>query len=79
MQRYLIYRRLQSSATFDDALAELPSGQATYTYDDPTVLWDCTYVYGVTALDCRRWNRPSTARTRFTSSHDLLQRSEPDA
>ncbi len=52
VERYLIYRRLQSAATFDDAQAEVPSGQTTYTYDDATVAWNSTYVYGVSALDC---------------------------
>lgn len=52
VERYLIYRRLQSAAAFDDAQGEVPSGQVTYTYDDATVLWDSTYIYGVTALDC---------------------------
>jgi prepilin-type N-terminal cleavage/methylation domain-containing protein len=51
VERYLIYRRPQAGA-FDDALAQIPAGLATYQYDDPTVLFDSSYVYGVTALDC---------------------------
>jgi prepilin-type N-terminal cleavage/methylation domain-containing protein len=51
VERYLIYRRPQAGA-FDDALAAVPAGQAAYQYDDPTVLFDSSYVYGVTALDC---------------------------
>ncbi|MFI5214256.1 MAG: prepilin-type N-terminal cleavage/methylation domain-containing protein [Gemmatimonadales bacterium] len=51
VERYLIYRRL-AAGTFDDALAEIPAGLASYTYDDATVLWDSTYYYGVTAIDC---------------------------
>ena len=51
VEKYLIYRHL-ASGIFDDALAEVPAGQTSYTYDDKSVLWDSTYVYGVTALDC---------------------------
>jgi prepilin-type N-terminal cleavage/methylation domain-containing protein len=51
VERYLIYRRLQAGA-FDDALAQVPAGLANYQYDDPTVVIDSSYVYGVTALDC---------------------------
>lgn len=51
VERYLIYRRPQGGV-FDDALAQIPAGNATYQYDDPTVLFDSSYVYGVTALDC---------------------------
>ena len=51
VERYLIYRRPQAGA-FDDALAAVPAGQSAYQYDDPTVLFDSSYVYGVTALDC---------------------------
>jgi prepilin-type N-terminal cleavage/methylation domain-containing protein len=51
VERYLIYRRT-AAGTFSDALAILPAGQASYSYDDGTVLSDSTYYYGVTALDC---------------------------
>jgi prepilin-type N-terminal cleavage/methylation domain-containing protein len=51
VERYLIYRRPQAGA-FDDALAAVPAGQSAYQYDDHAVLFDSSYVYGVTALDC---------------------------
>lgn len=51
VERYLIYRRTAAGA-FDDARVTIPAGLTTYAYDDPTVLDDSTYVYGVTALDC---------------------------
>jgi hypothetical protein len=51
IERYLIYRRTLLGS-FDDALATIPAGQATYQYDDGAVLVDSTYVYAVTALDC---------------------------
>jgi prepilin-type N-terminal cleavage/methylation domain-containing protein len=51
VERYLIYR-MTVAGSFDDALAEVPAGQASYLYDDTSVLPDSQYVYGVTALDC---------------------------
>ena len=51
VERYLIYRRT-AAGTFDDALAIIPAGQASYTYNDGAVFEDSTYYYGVTALDC---------------------------
>ncbi len=51
VERYLIYRRTLAGA-FDDALAQIPAGQTSYTYDDSSVNPDSTYIYGVTALDC---------------------------
>jgi len=51
VERYLIYRRL-TAGVFDDALAQVPAGQASYQYDDPTVIQGDDYTYGVTALDC---------------------------
>jgi len=51
IERYLIYRRTLLGS-FDDALATIPAGQASYQYDDGAVLQDSTYVYAVTALDC---------------------------
>lgn len=51
VERYLIYRRTASGA-FADALQVVPAGQSSYTYADPSVANDSSYVYGVTALDC---------------------------
>lgn len=51
VERYLVYRRTVAGS-YDDALVAVPAGQASYFYDDATVLNDSTYVYGVTALDC---------------------------
>ena len=51
IERYLIYRRT-AAGTYDDALAIVPAGQASYSYDDGAVFEDSTYYYGVTALDC---------------------------
>ena len=51
VERYLVYRRTLAGS-FDDAKATITAGLATYTYDDPSVLDDSTYIYGVTALDC---------------------------
>jgi hypothetical protein len=51
VEKYVIYRRTQAG-TFSDALQTMPAGQPTYSYQDPSVLNDSTYVYQVTALDC---------------------------
>jgi len=52
IERYVIYRRTAAMGAFDDALQSVPAGQASYTFDDASVLNDSTYIYGVTALDC---------------------------
>ncbi len=49
---YMIYRRTTSTAAFGDPLQSIPAGQASYSFDDTSVLNDSTYVYGVTALNC---------------------------
>lgn len=51
VERYLVYRRTTAGA-YDDALVQVPAGQANYTYDDPTVISGTEYEYGVSALDC---------------------------
>ena len=52
VEKYVIYRRTAGRAAFDDALQSVPAGQASYTFDDASVLNDSTYIFGVTALDC---------------------------
>jgi len=51
VQQYVIYRRT-AAGSFADALQTIPAGRTTYTYTDPGVLADSTYVYQVAALDC---------------------------
>jgi prepilin-type N-terminal cleavage/methylation domain-containing protein len=51
VERYVIYRRT-TAGTFGDALQTIAAGQTSYSFDDPSVLNDSTYVYQVTALDC---------------------------
>jgi len=51
VEKYVIYRRTLAG-TFDDALQSIPSGQASYTFNDNAVLNDSTYIYQITALDC---------------------------
>jgi hypothetical protein len=51
VEKYVIYRRTLAGS-FDDALQSIPSGQASYGFNDNAVLNDSTYVYQVTALDC---------------------------
>jgi len=51
VQQYVIYRRT-AAGSFADALQSVPAGHTTYSYVDPTVQPDSTYVYQVAALDC---------------------------
>ncbi|HXY67923.1 MAG TPA: prepilin-type N-terminal cleavage/methylation domain-containing protein [Gemmatimonadales bacterium] len=63
VQQYLIYRRT-AAGSFADALQTVPAGHATYTYIDPTVLADSSYVYQIAALDCTPTeSTPSTSNT----------------
>lgn len=59
IERYVIYRRSSGVATFDDALQSIPAGQASYTYNDASVLNDSSYVYSVSALDCTPLESPA--------------------
>jgi prepilin-type N-terminal cleavage/methylation domain-containing protein len=52
VEKYMIYRRTQAGSFDGGALQSIPSGQASYTFDDTAVLNDSTYYYQVTALDC---------------------------
>jgi len=63
VQQYVIYRRT-AAGSFADALQSIPAGHPTYTYTDPTVLIDSTYVYQVAALDCTPTeSTPATSNT----------------
>jgi hypothetical protein len=52
VERYVIYRRLTTDPTFDQPIASIPAGQASYTFTDTDVLSGNSYVYGVAAQDC---------------------------
>jgi type II secretory pathway pseudopilin PulG len=69
IERYIIYRRSASVSAFDDALQSLPAGQSSYSFDDPTVKNDSSYVYGVTALDCTPLESSASVTTAVTIPH----------
>ena len=57
VERYTLYRRLSSSATFDQPFASVPAGGATgtplkYTFQDTDVSSGQSWIYGVAAQDC---------------------------
>jgi hypothetical protein len=52
VERYAIYRREVTVATFGEAITSIPAGQATYSYNDLTVVPGKSYVYAVGAQDC---------------------------
>lgn len=51
VEKYVIYRRLPTSA-FADPLASIPAGLAAYSFSDTQVSSGNTWVYGVAAEDC---------------------------
>jgi hypothetical protein len=52
VERYAIYRRLSSVATFDQPIASVPAGRATYSFQDTDVLTGQTWIYGIASQDC---------------------------
>lgn len=52
VERYAIYRRLTSQATFDQPLGSLVGGHANYSFIDTDLQSGQQWVYGITALDC---------------------------
>lgn len=52
IQRYAIYRRSSTAATFGDPFASIPASSSGYSFNDGQVIPDSTYVYGVVAQDC---------------------------
>ncbi len=58
VERYAIYRRLQSVASFDQPFASVPAGSATYSFQDTDVTSGQVWVYGVAAQDCTPASSP---------------------
>jgi prepilin-type N-terminal cleavage/methylation domain-containing protein len=52
VERYAIYRRLTSQTAFDEPLASIPAGSATYAFVDTDVVAGQTWVYGIASQDC---------------------------
>ncbi|HXC25807.1 MAG TPA: prepilin-type N-terminal cleavage/methylation domain-containing protein [Gemmatimonadaceae bacterium] len=52
VERYVIYRRASSAATFGEPYASIPSGLASYSYIDTQVNSGDSWIYGVAAQDC---------------------------
>jgi len=52
VQRYAIYRRLSSAASFDQPFSSVPAGTPPYAFNDTDVLSGQTWIYGVAAQDC---------------------------
>ena len=52
VERYAIYKRLNSSIDFAEPFASVPAGSASYTFVDTDVRTGEMWVYGVAAADC---------------------------
>jgi prepilin-type N-terminal cleavage/methylation domain-containing protein len=52
VERYALYRRPDSVATFDQPFASIPAGSSSYTFTDTNVQSGDRWVYGVAAVDC---------------------------
>jgi len=50
--RYAIFRRIAGTATFGDPISSIPSGRASYTFNDTQVTSGNSYEYGIAAQDC---------------------------
>lgn len=56
--RYAIYRRIDTVAAFDQPIASVPAGSASYSFNDSDVLSGQNWVYGVAAQDCTPQSSP---------------------
>ena len=52
VERYVIWRRLSTTTDWGDPLVSIPSGNATYLYNDASVTSGSTYYYQIAAEDC---------------------------
>lgn len=52
VERYLIYRRAATAATFDEPIASIPAGQTSYQFADTQIASGDQWVYAVAASDC---------------------------
>jgi prepilin-type N-terminal cleavage/methylation domain-containing protein len=52
VERYAIFRRLQTDPAFGEPIASMAAGLASYVFTDSDIVSGNTYVYGVSAQDC---------------------------
>ena len=58
VERYALYRRPDSVATFDQPFSSIPAGSATYSFTDNNVQPGDHWIYGISAQDCTPANSP---------------------
>lgn len=58
VERYAIYKRPDTVATWNQPIASVPAGSSTYSWSDFNVLTGDHWVYGVAALDCTPSSSP---------------------
>jgi hypothetical protein len=66
VERYAVFKRPDSVATFDTPFVSIPAGPATYTYTDNTVHTGQKWYYGVTAQDCTPSSSPVGSTAKIT-------------
>lgn len=52
VEKYLIYRRAATATAFDEPIASIPAGQASYQFADTQIASGDQWVYAVAAADC---------------------------
>jgi prepilin-type N-terminal cleavage/methylation domain-containing protein len=52
VEKYLIYRRAATASAFDEPIASIPAGQASYQFADTQIASGDQWVYAVSAADC---------------------------
>lgn len=52
VEKYVIYRRPASATAFDEPIASIPAGQASYQFADTQIASGDRWVYAVAATDC---------------------------
>jgi prepilin-type N-terminal cleavage/methylation domain-containing protein len=58
VERYAIYRRLSTAATFDEPFGSVVGGASTYSFRDTDLVTGQSWIYGVTAQDCSPLSSP---------------------
>lgn len=58
VERYAIYRRLSTSATFDEPFGSVVGGSSSYSFRDTDLVTGQTWIYGITAQDCSPLSSP---------------------